>query len=827
MFDASTQIISERPRTPSPARVGLRLVPLLVGVALLFGLSPQAGAQTETIGGGTVSSPAVGPAPSYGIGGPNMVLVKNWHFGTNGTIKNYTDMSANFYYHDQFGTIGNGTNYGAVTVSPDSANALYNQPIEGVNSPPVRQFTADSIQTFLTPLNGATTVDPNQHNAGNGSFMAKWNLPYGGSRLGQDIVWETRVRYVTPPYFWFALWTVGNSWHNGAEHDLVESFGYDNGGGYTNFDGRYWHSNSVSGSDTVDYSNWGNGMASCGITSYDATQYHVWTWLYRKDNSYAMYVDGIQVQSGSNYNWTDGATAGGTPVNLDFLFDAGWGHTQVSSVDHTLPASAFAGKYYEFNYSRVYLSSPEAPYNGPHNVPGTIQAEDYDTGGEGVAYHASSASNGGQSGYRADNNGDVHSGAGTGGNNYALGWSYTGDWYKYTVGVGTAGRYTAAFQVASAGTGGTFHLEDEAGNNLSGSLTVPDTGGWGNWQTVTSPSFALGAGTHTLRLVEDANGPSAWVGDFDWISLAAAAPTASASFVKTDTARQGSWKGVYGTDGSVVANDSTSLPAYATASTNAWGYTWNGSTTDVRALQKGASGSTDRIAAQWGGSSSFDIDCNLTDGGTHQVALYGLDWDSGSRSETVQVVDAGTSTILDSRSLTSFVNGVYLVWNVRGHVRFHVVYNGGSNLALSGLFFGPPSGTGAVLTGTVFSDGAGPWGGNSGNAAPAAFDGNVNTFYDCANNTGYVGIQTGTAASVSKVVFAPRPGFESRMVGGVFEGSNTSATSGYTTLATVTATPSDGLSNTLTVTNRSAYRWLRYRDSQGGNCNVAEIQFVN
>ena len=75
-----------------------------------------------------------------------MVLVKNWHFGTKGTIRNYSDMNAHFVYHDQFNTIGNGTNYGAVTVAPDAANALPHQPIEGVDSPPVRQFTADSLK---------------------------------------------------------------------------------------------------------------------------------------------------------------------------------------------------------------------------------------------------------------------------------------------------------------------------------------------------------------------------------------------------------------------------------------------------------------------------------------------------------------------------------------------------------------------------------------------------------------------------------------------------------------------------------------------------------
>ena len=35
----------------------------------------------ETVGGGTVQSPAIGPPPSFGLGGANMALVKNWHFG--------------------------------------------------------------------------------------------------------------------------------------------------------------------------------------------------------------------------------------------------------------------------------------------------------------------------------------------------------------------------------------------------------------------------------------------------------------------------------------------------------------------------------------------------------------------------------------------------------------------------------------------------------------------------------------------------------------------------------------------------------------------------
>jgi hypothetical protein len=318
------------------------------------GPSPT-GTQTtaaQTVGGGTLSSPAKGPGPTAAVFGTGFTLIKNWDFGTGGTIRGIADMNKEFVYHDQFNTIGNGTNYGAITLAPDSANAISGQPVENPNNP-VRQFTAGSVKTTLVPLNGATTVSPNQHNVGNGSFMAKLALPKGGPLFGHDILWETRVRYVTAKYFWFALWNSGNQWNHGAEFDVVESFGYDNGSNGTNFDGRFWHADPVGGTRTTDYTNWGAGMAAHGIKSYDPTQYHVWSLLYRTNNAFSFFVDGVEVQSGT-MNWTNGATPGGQPIDFRFLFDAGWGHTQVASVNYSMPASELAGKFYEFDYSRVY-----------------------------------------------------------------------------------------------------------------------------------------------------------------------------------------------------------------------------------------------------------------------------------------------------------------------------------------------------------------------------------------------------------------------------------------------------------------------------------------
>ncbi|HSI08206.1 MAG: hypothetical protein ACAH89_06435 [Rariglobus sp.] len=337
-----------------------RLLFVSASIGLLLPCVPSwaSPAEKSSVGGGTLDAPGVGPAPAYNIGGTGFTLVKNWDFGTNGTIKTITDLNTHFQYHDQFKQISN-PNYGAVIVAPDDATKVGSQPVEGVNTvTKVREFFADSMKTYLVPIDGAKIITSKPRNSGSGSFMAKWRLPNGGSLLNQDLVWETRVRYVTPPYFWFALWTAGNAWNHGAEMDLIESFGYDNGGGSTNYDGRNWHSDVVGGTSTTHYhSNWSKGMKSRGIAKYDATQWHVWTWLYRKDNTFVAYVDGIPVQEGT-LHWTYGAKEDGKPVDMCFLFDGTWGSPNVSGIKgNTLPASALTGKYYEWDYSRVYLKN--------------------------------------------------------------------------------------------------------------------------------------------------------------------------------------------------------------------------------------------------------------------------------------------------------------------------------------------------------------------------------------------------------------------------------------------------------------------------------------
>jgi len=164
----------------------------------------------------------------------------------------------------------------------------------------------------------------------------------------------------------------------------------------------------------------------------------------------------------------------------------------------------------------------------------------------------------------------------------------------------------------------------------------------------------------------------------------------SAAFIKTDATTQGSWKGVYGSQGYNVFGDAVSYPAFVTVTPSGKAnYTWAGSTTDVRGTQKPLS-ATDRIAATWYTSSSFTIDLNFTDGAQHQLAVYCLDWDyKGTRAQTVSILDGATSAVLDTQNVSTFQNGKYLVWNLTGHVILRVTNAGGVNAVISGLFFDP------------------------------------------------------------------------------------------------------------------------------------------
>ena len=87
-----------------------------------------------------------------------------------------------------------------------------------------------------------------------------------------------------------------------------------------------------------------------------------------------------------------------------------------------------------------------------------------------------------------------------------MGWTTGGQWFNYTVNVATAGTYSVAIRVSSPyGITDALHIDNAAGTNLSGSIAVPNTGGYQTWATVTA-NVTLPAGQQTLTVDQDANG---------------------------------------------------------------------------------------------------------------------------------------------------------------------------------------------------------------------------------------------------------------------------------------------------------------------------------
>ena len=165
-------------------------------------------------------------------------------------------------------------------------------------------------------------------------------------------------------------------------------------------------------------------------------------------------------------------------------------------------------------------------------------------------------------------------------------------------------------------------------------------------------------------------------------------PVSTASFVKVDTNTSGNWMGVYGADGYNVIGNAASIPTYVNVTPSGNGsYTWASPTTDPRGLQM-ATNPSSRVAACWYTGGAMNIDLAFTDSNTHAVAIYLIDWDNDSgRSEQVQILDP-SGNVLDTRSVSSFVAGEYLVWNLSGHVTLRITnLNGNSNAVMSGLFF--------------------------------------------------------------------------------------------------------------------------------------------
>ncbi len=87
---------------------------------------------------------------------------------------------------------------------------------------------------------------------------------------------------------------------------------------------------------------------------------------------------------------------------------------------------------------------------------------------------------------------------------FDVGWIAAGEWLNYTVNVASAGTYAVNLRVASPG-GASMHVGFNNASNVWRVVSIPSTGGWQTWTTV-SFTVTLGAGTQQMTLLFDTAG---------------------------------------------------------------------------------------------------------------------------------------------------------------------------------------------------------------------------------------------------------------------------------------------------------------------------------
>ena len=141
----------------------------------------------------------------------------------------------------------------------------------------------------------------------------------------------------------------------------------------------------------------------------------------------------------------------------------------------------------------------QGPFGGNDvELPGTVQAENYDVGGQGIAYNDSSAGNSGNA-YRSDDV-DVTSKANAQ-NGHTVGYTTNGEWLEYQVDVPNGGDYDVTLRFSS-GSGSAGDLRVKLDGTTLGTFDLASTGGWNTFQTRTLSNVNLSAGSNKILRLE-------------------------------------------------------------------------------------------------------------------------------------------------------------------------------------------------------------------------------------------------------------------------------------------------------------------------------------
>jgi hypothetical protein len=220
------------------------------------------------------------------------------------------------------------------------------------------------------------------------------------------------------------------------------------------------------------------------------------------------------------------------------------------SVDDLVQANIVAAGY----GSKIDISKKVEiePFKDTLTIPGKIEVENYDKGGNGRGFLDTDIENE-NSLYREDN-----AGLDSAGDAIIYGWGYANDWLRYTIKVSKNDSLDITARVSSPSDSTFFSILVD--DKDIAKIMVPNTGDWKNFETVTTTVPAITAGDHVLKIRIDKP-----YFNLDWIEFTAAKEkTALPQFSQRTNSSQ-----VY-TVYDVLGNRVTSFQANEIAIRNIW-----------------------------------------------------------------------------------------------------------------------------------------------------------------------------------------------------------------------------------------------------------------
>lgn len=200
----------------------------------------------------------------------------------------------------------------------------------------------------------------------------------------------------------------------------------------------------------------------------------------------------------------------GTSIGVDKSAPYSVTHTFDSEGEHVISVKATDSQNDEGLISAtVFVHIPQGPFGGvPHAIPGIIQLEEYDVGGNGFAYYDETEGNEGGADYRLDEDVDLEDCTDTDGG-YNLGWATAGEWVEYTVDVKHAGSYKLTLRAACNGDDRTLSLfaDDQP---VAADIAISSTEGWQEWADVVVENVELKEGVQVLKLL---------IGETDFVNI--------------------------------------------------------------------------------------------------------------------------------------------------------------------------------------------------------------------------------------------------------------------------------------------------------------------